>query len=259
LAEVTDHVCLSEALLGVLRKMLPPTNERVAHSLGLLMKVHLHATSAFYLSRGIPGSSSQRPVQFDVASVFVLCRAAFEAFLTFHHVFAEPESQDDRDCRHLGWRLASLLRRQVYHVKQPESLAKLDQERKDIAQIETRLASNPAYLALKTGARDRLRRDGRTEGWRAIAQSAGLSDVNAKDWYDFVCGHAHSGASSIWQILQAGEVDAHQLMKTGIGVNLSVMALMLDAFVRVFPESSPFLTKEQLTAVHTWKYIGSKH
>ena len=82
---------------------------------GLAIKFFFHASSALFLYRST--SLPDFKVRFiDSGSINVICRAALETFLVFHHLFVEPRSDEDRDCRYMAWVLGG------YLVREPPSL-----------------------------------------------------------------------------------------------------------------------------------------
>ena len=204
-----EFAVLASAAVGLFNAAPWQTDTRAAHATGLLIKLYDHVSCAFYIAPGIlsPRSTGR---QYDFASVFVLCRAAFETFLRFHHIFVKPTSQEERDCRYYGWVLSSLLRKQKYPATLAESKQILADDKRAIDELEERLADNSCYQSLTKKERSSLRRDGKLHGWSKMADDAGQDEWTAKHSYDYMCGHAHSGAASVVQISQAGPGESEE-------------------------------------------------
>ena len=120
-------------------------DDRILDAEGLALKFVFHAASALYLYRSttVPEIGASF---FDPGSVNVLCRAALETFLVFHYVFVEPQLDDDRDCRYIGWVLAGYLERQKLPVWSAEARAVAAERQAElaIADLQRRLGAESA-------------------------------------------------------------------------------------------------------------------
>ena len=232
-------------------------DERRISAVGLLVKFYAHASSAFHLSHGTRHPIDSR-MRLDTVSVFVLCRAAFEAFLRFYHIFVDPKTPEAQECMYLGWKWSSLLRQQKYPTTQAESREVRDEHRMLIEEIEEKLASNQHYGALGKQEASKLRRDGMTVGWSKIAASSGLSDLHADHYYSYLCGQAHSGWLDVRQLASSGDREARASISGALETIVIAMAFMIDAFTRVFPTSRHVLSNEQAELVRAWRDLGAE-
>lgn len=253
-----EFALLSHALADIARVALqPPSDERTRSAAALLVKFYAHTSSAFHLSQGTAVPTNTQP-RLDMDSVFVLSRAAFEAFLRFHHIFVEPRTPEARECMYLGWQLASYRGRQRYPASLPTSKQAKAEEQLLIEQIEKKLSSNTYYQSLDKGERSRLRSRGQTKTWGDIALSAGLADIHADHWYRYLCGPAHAAWIDVARFAASNEAQMADSMCRALEVDMIAMALMLDAFVVVFPACRSVLTPEQAQLINGWKGIGTK-
>lgn len=235
-------------------------DDRVLDAEGLALKFVFHAASALYLYR----STSLRELGmsfFDPGSVNVVCRAALETFLVFHHVFVEPTSDQDRDCRYRAWVLAGYLERQGFPVWSAEGKAVLEREARLIGPLTDRLKANAAFGRLPTGHQKKLLKgEWRLRSWTEIGRSAGLHDVNAKVFYSYLCGYAHAGNLSILQMRQADTAESQRsLCASSMTLVLIAMANMVKSYCAVFPKAMVRLNQEpdRATLVEVWTGVGS--
>jgi len=252
-----EFAVLASSVVALVKTVPWQTDKKTQDAAGLFIKLYNHVSSAFHLARGMHSPTSTEK-QYDFASVFVLCRAAFETFLRFYHIFVQPIPQDERDCRYYGWILSSLLRKQKYPATLEENKEILAAEKGVITDIEKRLAANPCYQGLTPKERRSLRWDGKLDGWSKIADDAGQDDWTAKHSYDYLCGHAHSGAASVLQICQAAPEKSKELINTGLEMCLISMAFMLDAFTKVYAQGRGVLSDQQIQLIEKWKYFGTQ-
>lgn len=102
----------------------------------LANKAHLHAASAYWLSKGTRVERLLGPTEaviFDVASVAVLARACMEAYVTFYYIFREPKNEDARRFRHLAWHYAGVYQRARYEpVSETEDLKEFSHAQREV-------------------------------------------------------------------------------------------------------------------------------
>lgn len=253
-----EFAALSQAVADLTRAACKPSGgERMTHALGLLVKFYAHASSAFYLAGGtvVPTSPERK---LDLTSVFVLCRAAYETFFRFHHIFVEPDTPEARECMYLGWKLASYRGRQKYPATLPSSQQLKADEQVIIDQIKQELVQNTHHQALSKSERKGLKQRGQTKSWGDIALSAGLVGIHADHLYRYLCGPAHSGWIDVGQFATKGRSAAAEDIRLALEAIMIAMAFILDAFVKVFPAHESILAREQVRIIDAWKEIGSR-
>jgi len=253
---VEEFALLSCALNDMALSVLQGTlDKRTGRALGLLVKFYAHAASAFHLARGAAIPTGPE-LKLDMPSVFIISRAAYETLFRFHHIFAEPQTQEARDCMYRGWELASYRRRQSYPATLQSSKETLAEERDPIAHIEDELSRNPYFQSLSKGERRSLKKDGKTAGWGQIALSAGLQGIHADHWYGYLCGHAHSGWVDVGMFALLRPEDIARQIQLALETIMIALAFILQSFAEVFPSAAQSLTGDQMSLISAWKQFG---
>lgn len=243
-------------------------DEKLMEAESLAKKFFQHSASTFYLSRGtiIKDLPSVEVNFFDAASINVLARAAVEAFLTFHYIFAASVSQEERDFRFYSWQLGGHKERQkslprVQILKQ-EAKRVLANDQKCIQKYEEILKNNRVFLNLKKEQQKNILNGyWRTLSWREIALDAKLSEVHAEDFYRYLCGYAHSSSLSTLQLSQADTREKQlQLFDVTMEVVKIAMSNLIFEYCELFPTSRSELDKnaEAKMAAEDWLYIGQE-
>jgi hypothetical protein len=258
-----EYQRLLEVLIQVIeanRGVAAGDDDRILDAEGLALKFFFHAASALYLYRGT--SLPEFGANFvDPGSINVLCRAALETFLVFHHVFVDPQSDDERDCRYTAWVLGGYLERQEFPVWSDEGRAVLEREAILIGPLIEKLKVNAAFRRLPAKEQKRLLNgEWKLRPWSEIGRSVGLHDVYAKTFYSYVCGYAHAGNLSVIQMRQANTAE-HQrsLCATSMGILLIATANMVKGYCAVFPKSMERLVQdpEGSHLVEVWVGVGN--
>ncbi|GAH48952.1 unnamed protein product, partial [marine sediment metagenome] len=198
------------SLLGLLRRVTSETkslvasdNNRLTFATGLGLKFFRHSASIFYLSRGtiIKDFAVGEVNCIDFGSINAVARAVFEAFLTFHHVFAACQTDQVRYLRYWSWLLSGLCERQKAPAPAPEYQEKLEIERKDIKELHKKLGSNSEFIQLSKKQRANIMKGRwRLCSWKEMTRDAGLDEFHASTMYAYLCGYAHSDSLSVSQI-----------------------------------------------------------
>jgi len=231
-------------------------DDRYWYAEGLATKFFLHAASVLYLSRAtnisdFPGTA----VKFiDSASIDVLVRAAFEAFLTFHYVFFAPKTREEQDYRYWTYRVAGLAERQQLPVSTEEHRRKLADGKRELDDLLNKLRSNPLFNGLQV-----LKDKWRQKSWRDIAIDAGFSEMLASHMYRYLCGYAHSGSLSILQIKKSLlKKEQSQLIEVSMITIAIVTASLVSEYSELFPRAKSALLAdpEGTDIVHLWVQLG---
>lgn len=240
-------------MLDILFKVIesnkgPPVgvDDKLLYAESLAIKCFVHALSVLYLYRttDIPDFPSA-PLKFiDPASIFVLSRAAFEAFLTFHHVFIAPISIEDQNYRYWAYKGAGLIERQLFHPSKQEYQQKLAAEKKELGELHNKLDSNIIFQQLTVNQRARVLKGewrfcpgkGKKISWYEMATDAGLAKAISSHIYKYLSGYAHSGSISVLQTKQSLQ-NKEQSQLTGssmIVINVTA-ANLIHGYCKLFP------------------------
>jgi hypothetical protein len=248
--------------IGEANKGLDSWDERNLDAEGLLTKFFFHAASILYLSRSTTTKDLDIPISFfDLASINVLTRSAFETFLIFHHVFIEPKSEEEKDFRYYSWTLAGLLERQKYSIKSQKGKEQLKTEREIIKSLQIKLKDNSCFEKLTEKQQNNLIEKGIWRpSWKDIGLSAGLNELHAAEFYSFLCGYAHAGSLSIRQVHQAENAESQKsLFAASVGLIMIAMANMIKSYCSLFSKSNIAFIGDEVSAaiVDKWIYVGS--
>ncbi len=236
--------------------------DREWYAEGLTNKFFDHAFFVIYLSEGSNTLNlPSRAIKISgAASIDVLTRAAFEAFLTFHYVFYTPKTDEDKDYRYCAYILAGLKDRQDFPADTDKQKRILANDKKAIEEISDKLRSNAKFQGLIAGQKDKvLRGNWRLKYWREIAEDADLSKILASDMYGHLCGIAHSSSLSVLQIKQAYEKHEEKLLTEPSIIVINIMAAnIIHEYCELFTQSKNVLNEDQesVNLVDSWIQIG---
>jgi len=237
-------------------------DDRYWYAEGLATKFFLHAASSLYLSRetNIPDFPSAAVRFIDSASIDVLARAAFEAFLTFHYVFSAPKTRDEQDYRYWAYRVAGFVERQRLPVSTEEHRQTLVGEKRELDDLLNRLRSNPLFNSLsEKQKRQVLKGEWRKKSWRYIVIDAGFSEVLASHMYRHLSGYAHSGSLSILQIKESLlKKEQSQLIEAPMITMTIATANLIHEYSELFPRAKSALWADLkgTDIVELWVQVG---
>jgi len=261
-----DYVKLLDLLVRVIeanKGSFTGDDDRFWYAEGLATKLFLHAASVLYLSRGTKiADFPSAPLKFpDPASIDVLARAALETFLTFHYIFVEPETDEEKDYRYWAWKAAGLTERQNHPVSIEAHKQKLAGEKKEIDDLHSKLRSNIIFQQLTGKQQEQVLKKGKWKllSWREIAEEASLARILSSDMYRHLSGYAHSSWLSVLQIKQSLEDKEESLL---IEPSMKTIAIATANFIReycnLFPKTKDVLAAdaEGTNIVDEWIQIG---
>jgi len=253
----------------------PSEFERLVDAHELANKFIGHALTILHLSRGIIikdfPSFGELPF-IDFASIAVLTRASYEAFLRFHLVFYAPDSKDERDFRYLVNKVSGIMERQNYLSNTFGNEKQKAEEAEELAKHRGRLESNNIYINLIESKRRRLFEGKESDLWRwnpdanerfswnAIGINAGFSKKLAYDMYNYLVGCAHSGSLSVRQTTQALIDKVPEMpVKTSINMMNVITANMIKEYCALFSNAQDILNDSGFgELVNEWIEIGSR-
>ena len=262
-ADGTRALCrILDLALGATAGQPPGPDGRLVDAAALTAKCVFHANSCLVLAQGtVLGDPPTRVL--DQSSLNVLVRAAVESALVFHHVFASPQDEPERELRYLSWLLADLLERQEFSATSPESQATQRTELQQIESIRVRLKENPALKAQTQKQQRRILEEGYwTPGWAATARKAGLDETHATMVHRFLCSYAHSGSLSVLQFRlpkSAGEKEEFLALSLRL-VNIA-LAVLAKAYCSMFPKAEQAVGQrtENTGVIEDWFSLGARN
>ena len=240
-------------------------DERILDAEGLAIKFFGHTISLYYLYKGISVRDQGLAICdfVDPSSINVVGRAAIETFLTFHYVFVEPQTDEDKDLRYISWELAGLIERQGFPARSPAGKKRLEDDKQLIETLRNKLKKNSVFDTLSNRQKRRLieRGEWRLKSWREIILSAGLSKIHAESFYSYLCGYAHSGNLSILQVRQTRtNQERRALIESTFSLMMIAMANIIKAYCAIFPKAKAMYTKvfPSKNVVDLWFEVGAR-
>jgi hypothetical protein len=222
-------------------------NERILIARGLANKLLEHAVTILYLSHGTKQRLPSFEFNFfDSTSIDVLTRAVFEAFLTFHYVFYEPKTKEERDYRYWCYKAAGIAERKNARVSTEEHRRKQAAEKKELGEVHEKLKLSAIFQGLTSKQkRQILAGKWRLKPWRELAADAGLSKTLASDVYRFLSGRVHSSSLSVVQMIgQHVDREDKQAISSSMGILNVVIANMVQEYCGLFPKAQEALSKD---------------
>jgi hypothetical protein len=185
------------------------------------------------------------PIRFiDFPSMALLTRAAFETYLTFHYIFVNPATDEEKSFRSEIWTLGGLKDRKRFVFTSPEGHQVLLREQQQIAELEQRIRSNPLFLQLpEPRQREAIKGKWRFDKhWRDLAVLADTHKDYFTSLYAYLSSYAHTGYLSILQLSQATTAEEQNgLAGMYIGIGLSIMSNFILGYCSLFPEAQAVL------------------
>jgi hypothetical protein len=230
----------------------------VGEAIGLAYKFLHHAASTLTLLRGTDRLARDGRF-FDLASVSVLIRAAWEAALLFFHVVGEPKNADERQLRCDVWKYASAIRKQDLKPTEAWQEELLREGREQLLVLKSQIEANPAYWVRTPGERRTLfSRDRWRPSWTAIAGNAGITDRYAKDHYSQLCDRAHSGYLSVLELAEAPtEAEADGYRNIALGTLCLGASLLIESVCKAAPHLDPVRQRNVDACVFAFAHLES--
>lgn len=246
------------------KSLVTPDKNRLQDAEGLGVKFCFHSASVFYLSHGtIIKDFPSGEIDFvDLPSISVVARSAFEAFLTFQHVFVAPKTNQMRNFRYWAWLLSGLCERRKFPATTPEHRKKKEIEEEQIRELHKKLHSNPEFMCLSKKWRDNIKKGRwRLSSWKEMAQEAGLDELHASVIYAYLCGYAHSDSLSVLQIHGAKSREQQErLSRIAVQNTMVATANMVFLYCDIFPDGGNALVKnpEATEIAKQWRNVGRR-
>ncbi|MBU3917154.1 hypothetical protein KKA14_16600 [bacterium] len=231
---------------------------------GLALKFFSHAASVLYLYRSTTIKDLEvGPISFfDISSVNVLSRSAFETFLIFHKVFIAPNNQEEKQFYYKLWVISGLRERQEFAKNASDPKGQLATEMEQIQSLQQEIEQSPAFNMLTENQKAQQQRRGkwRFNSWKELAIEAGFSEQNANSIYSYLSEYAHSGNIGIRQITQAKDKETQkQLCSVALHLIMICTAKLILFYCSLFPKSADYLKSQTETKkiIQIWESLAS--
>jgi hypothetical protein len=212
-------------------------------------KLVYHIGTLHYLSKGtpLPIFVEKDKGYVDHSSIAVLVRAAFETYLTFNYIYCDPSvTTNEKQFRHLVWRIGGLRDRQKFIIIRPENRPKIEAEKVLLDKLVSQLESATIYQGLGSKAQKAARSgDWRyRKYWPDLAEIAGFNIEVFRNVYSYLCSYAHSGGLSAIQIGQAIAIsDQRRLTGVCLHFGMILMSHFILRFSDLFDEAKDAFEK----------------
>jgi len=242
-----------EKLLGLVVRLvestdgkdIPPDEEWHEYSNAFAVKLVHHLGTAYYLAKGTNLILEDKLHQYvDHSSFKVIIRSIIETYLAFYFIIIAPPTNAEKQFRFKIWQLGGWLERQNSPVITAEGKFKLLSEKAFVEQVLTDVTSDPLYKKLNQD----LKKKAREGEWRlgmGWARLAAIADINPNYFravYRYLCGYAHSGHLSLFQIKQTESLENQaDHIKHVDGIAVMIMSHFCFAYSGLYPEAEVVL------------------
>lgn len=251
---MSDHVLDNRAEFSELRQIfgslieqqsgqpLAPEEAWKNHAQVLLIKVFRHLESIETLFEGVHTAIGEKtyPRYVDHASIAVLARSAFEAYMMFHFIFRAGSEELSR-LRCQVWEFVGLKGRQAMHgtvVARARWRHVIDADKKRIQQLEHAIRSDRIFAQYPKSIQDKvLKKLDAKMGfiWMDLAEMSGFPRKYARDMYKHFCNYAHADLVSVLQIKDASQAGDHsRLAAAALSFCALLMGQVIDNYAQLF-------------------------
>lgn len=219
----------------------------------LAFRVSSASSSLENLLQGtVRGQHTHNPVHFpDLPSIYTLARTQLEAYLTFHYLFINPASDEEREMKYLIFQHGGLLARQsgraglqaLYDETQDACLLpvleQMDEEASTIAAIRLALEQLPLFTSTyNSGQRGSILSNqqprSRTQGWEKVIESSPLATDSFQRMWSLYSMHAHTEYIALNQLRDyLMDIEGHDRITRHVTIknSLSVLSTFITSFV----------------------------
>ena len=196
-------------------------------------------------------------------SIIYLARSIFESYLVFHHVFVDKfDNKEEYEYRYALWKVSGFQTRQKFSVSLESSKKKLEQEKKEINFLLSKIEDCSQYKSLKPKTQEKIQ-EGKFRwrpGWSEMAVNAGIPEKYWKQVYSYMSEFAHGGYLSTLQIRQIkNNTDAKMLVSPSLDIAKIVLARFIDEYNKLQPGNINVLdnNSELFKLVNFWVDISN--
>lgn len=234
-----------------------------AHSLAKKLFRHLVTVKSLSEIRCDEPPNSLPNYYVDHSSALVVTRASFETFLVFNFLFGRNDN-DLSKFRCDAWRLGGLVDRQKLKASTESNLRKIQEEKREIAEIEESLKSSPFIISEyrpKDSAQILKGKWTKIHKWPDLAIAAGIDKTYFDNVYNHMSGHSHSSYISAIQVAQAQSLDDQSdQAHVCLGIGLFIMAHFIATFALISPSARLYLDEnhEGAKILRRWRITAAE-
>ena len=138
----------------------------------------------------------------DIHSILVLSRTLFENYLTYNHIYVNPQSLKEQEFRFNVWAYSSLLDRKKNRGQRQTITTEIqEKEEQEIIDYQQKLENDGFFSELSENQQKRLIKKGAIrlfKDWRTIIQECDFcSHEQLKERYGYLSGVAHTEGISV--------------------------------------------------------------
>lgn len=231
----------------------------------LIQKIIFHCQSVCELSEGRSLKSSRFGSVIsilDYPSIFILSRAAIEAFLTLEYIYFSDVSEEERLFRFKLWQVSGILSRQGYNMSIDLGLEEKQKREKEIIDsLMTEIKKDPEYEKLNGWQKKNLEKFGvpRINSWNDLIKESKLKTEIFGNMYKLFSNYAHSEYLSVLQIRQSNlsmdNPNAINNVVTALNTIKQVLCLSIETLVHHYYSARSIFTDlstAQQMAVTVW-------
>ncbi|TAE18793.1 MAG: hypothetical protein EAZ95_03475 [Bacteroidetes bacterium] len=179
----------------------------------LTHKFVLHGKSMLELLKGFtwsipffPTTSQKQMV--DISSANTIFRAQFETALMYHHIYINPQTDDEKELRYYAWIYTALLQRQKLNPRTEEGKQQKERDAEEMEKMRQIMQNLEAYKNLSPKNQNNLFETGSVKffkKWNVIMEESGFEEGNIfNSLYYYLSVYAHSEGLSAIQLHDAG-------------------------------------------------------
>lgn len=129
--------------------------EIMSYSDLLIDKFSIHSSTFFHLSQGIiehrKSGEKIKMKGYDLFTINSMLRVIIETYLTFHHIYCEPKTDEERELRFLLWKADGLKEKSKFKIEHSDfAKAKeiLENDKTDLKNTCQRIEENSLFLKM---------------------------------------------------------------------------------------------------------------
>ena len=245
------------AVLDIYKNRHLGNKELYAHNLAHTFLNHVYAVLVL-IEHEQKTNLPYLPVEISMLpSIQVLVRASFEAYLTFYHIFIDPQTIEQRNFRYLRYVYSGYFERGKIELSDDIVIRDREIATKDreiASRLRRQLRANNIFQTLGSRQQEKIL-DGnwRLETWTDIGLKAGFSRQISIIFYKYLCGYAHSGSLSVRQSSQVLSKGQQFRSIDSLIVLLNIcIAKMIEAYRVIFIETETCLSEEVKGFITLW-------
>lgn len=183
-------------------------------------------------------------------SIQVLVRTSFEAYLTFYHIFIDPQTTEEKEFRYLRYVYNGYFERSGIGLLNDI----VERDRGIANRLKRKLKANNVFRTLRVREQNKiLNGDWKLGTWTNIGVEAGFSRQISAIFYKYLCGYAHSGSLSVRQSSQVLSMGQQFSSIDSLVVLLNIcIAKMIEAYWAIFVETKANFNEEVTKFVALW-------